>query len=244
MCVYVSLHVESGDFAHDAAHAVALSAVGKTCLLISYTKNAFPHEYVPTIYDNYSANVMVDGKAFILNLWDTAGQEDYDKLRPLQYPQTDVFLICFSVESPVSFENVKGLLTHTHTLSFCLSLSLSCLHTHVTHNITMPCGITIITGKWYPEISYYCPGVAIILIGTKSDLRDDVETLKMLKSRRLSPVSYSQGQSLAKQIHAIKYMECSAKTQRGLKPVFDEAIRVVLRVPEARRRKKRSCILL
>jgi len=82
-------------------------AVGKTCLLISYTTNKFPSEYVPTVFDNYAVTVMIGGEPYTLGLFDTAGQEDYDRLRPLSYPQTDVFLVCYSVVSPSSYENVK-----------------------------------------------------------------------------------------------------------------------------------------
>ncbi|KAM4815144.1 ras-related C3 botulinum toxin substrate 1-like [Thomomys bottae] len=151
-------------------------AVGKTCLLISYTTNAFPGEYIPTVFDNYSANVMVDGKPVNLGLWDTAGQEDYDRLRPLLYPQTDVFLICFSLVSPASFEN-------------------------------------------------------------------DKDTIEKLKEKKLTPITYPQGLAMAKQIGAVKYLECSALTQRGLKTVFDEAIRAVLCPPPVKKR-KRKCLPL
>lgn len=81
-------------------------AVGKTSLVVSYTTNGYPTEYIPTAFDNFSAMVSVDGQPVRLQLCDTAGQDEFDKLRPLCYTSADVFLLCFSVVSPASFQNI------------------------------------------------------------------------------------------------------------------------------------------
>jgi len=83
-------------------------AVGKTCLLMSYTQKMFPREYIPTIFDNYSSNVDYNGNHIRLDLYDTAGQEDYDRLRVICYSNTDVFLVCYSVVSTASLDNIKS----------------------------------------------------------------------------------------------------------------------------------------
>lgn len=174
-------------------------AVGKSCLLISYTTNAFPGEYIPTVFDNYSANVMVDGKPINLGLWDTAGQEDYDRLRPLSYGQTDVFLICFSVSSPHSLANVEP--------------------------------------KWYPEIQHHAPGVPILLVGCKSDLRADASMGQALKAKGLNFTTREEAQAVAKRIGAVSYLECSALTQEGISALFNEAIRSSLNKSMAKKSK-------
>ncbi|GMT33856.1 hypothetical protein PFISCL1PPCAC_25153, partial [Pristionchus fissidentatus] len=82
-------------------------AVGKTSMLFAYTTNTFPSVHKPTVFDNLAVMVEVRGEPYTLGLFDTAGQEDFARLRPLSYPETDIFLVCFSVVSPTSFENVK-----------------------------------------------------------------------------------------------------------------------------------------
>ncbi|KAF7360439.1 CC42-CANAL CELL division control protein 42 [Mycena venus] len=59
------------------------------------------------VFDSYAVSIPIGTETWTFGLWDTAGQADYDRLRPLSYPQTDVFVVCFSVGLPASFENVK-----------------------------------------------------------------------------------------------------------------------------------------
>lgn len=147
---------------------------------------------------------MIGDVPYILGLFDTAGQEDYDRLRPLSYPSTDVFLVCFSVISPPSFENVKE--------------------------------------KWFPEVHNHCPGVPCLIVGTQIDLRQDPLIIERLQRQRLSVINFDSGVRLAKELKAVKYVECSALTQKGLKNVFDEAIVAALEPPTIKKSKK--CTIL
>lgn len=70
-------------------------AVGKTSLIVSYTTNGYPNEYIPTAIDTYDVVVHVDDEPVTFEMCDTPGQDDFDTLRPLVYPNTDVFLLCF-----------------------------------------------------------------------------------------------------------------------------------------------------
>ena len=185
-------------------------AVGKTCMLISYTEGKFPKEYVPTVFDNYEATIIVEGKEIKFSLWDTAGQEGYARIRTLSYPKTDIFLLCFSVVNHPSFINVKD--------------------------------------RWYVEIKHHCPNVPMLIVGTKSDLRQDENTIESLKKEGKVAITEEEANAMVKDLGALKYLECSALTRQDLKNVFDEALTSVVGgggpKPSAGGNKKNKCSLL
>ena len=74
------------------------------------------------------------------------------------------------------------------------------------------------------------------------DLREDNATIEKLAKNRQKPISTESGERLSKELQAVKYLECSALTQKGLKNVFDEAIIAALEPPK--KEKKKTCILL
>lgn len=192
------------------------------------------------MFDNYSANVMVDGRPVNLGLWDTAGQEDYDRLRPLSYPQTDVFLICFSIISPHSFDNVKSKwwpeIQHHGTLlvpDFFFG-AIVCI---------CSCFVFLFSAPLILFIARAAPGVPIILVGTKSDLRGDEAMAQQLAAKGLRMISPEESTARQREIGAVSYMECSALTQEGLKNVFDEAIRAAMN-KKVERPSGCSCVVL
>lgn len=182
-------------------------AVGKTCMLISYTSDRFPEKYVPTVFETYQTTVSVGDSKTLLGLWDTAGQEEYDRLRPLAYQNADVFVVCYSIISTASLDNVSS--------------------------------------KWIPEIRSHSPDQPFLLVGTKLDVREDPAEQQKLRDNGVD-VSLVDSEAVAEKCRehgAARNLECSAKTQKGLKEVFLEAIKVAL-VARANKKKKKACVLL
>lgn len=124
--------------------------------------------YVPTVFENYVADVEVDGKHVELALWDTAGQEDYDRLRPLSYPDSHVILICFAVDSPDSLDNVQEKVGELGAFQI---------------------QAILISMQWISEVMHFCHGLPIILVGCKKDLRRDPKTIEELRKTNQRPVT-------------------------------------------------------
>jgi GTPase SAR1 family protein len=206
----------------------------------------------------------ISGKPINLGLWDTAGQEDYDRLRPLSYPQTDVFLLCFAVSSPSSFENIKNkwypeIKHHAPGVPFILvgtktdhrkdPETVSALHR--SRGSTQSVSVVVCGSRMrYAYSLCWCHPSFLLCwqrtckLGTHSTSVAAGVQVRKLQAKRENMITAEQGQALAGELGAYKYLECSALTQEGLKTVFDEAIRCVLEHQNKPTKKKNKCILL
>lgn len=185
-------------------------ACGKTSLLNVFTRGYFPQVYEPTVFENYVHDIFVDGQAMQLSLWDTAGQEEFDRLRSLSYSDTHTIMLCFSVDSRDSLENVQT--------------------------------------KWVSEIVDHCDGVKLVLVALKCDLRSNEDSSPQGTAgaegeaaaedpskagannaqAQKKLISYEEGLAVAKKVGALRYLECSAKKNRGVNEAFTEAARCAL----------------
>ena len=168
----------------------------KQLILLSYTQNKKYDYYdkdcfIPTVFDNYSSNVTFEDMTINLQLWSTQRQENYKKLRPLSYPQTDIFLICFSLVYPSSLESVEN--------------------------------------EWLPEIREHCPGTPFILVGTRSDYRDEFDQhAEEYKARGWEPIAYEKGLEMKNKLGGNDYIECSTRTFKNITKVFEAAMNAVI----------------
>tara|TARA_B110000208_G_scaffold19987_1_gene24949 strand:- start:127 stop:738 length:612 start_codon:yes stop_codon:yes gene_type:complete len=184
--------------------AVGDAGVGKTCLLTMYTTDSFPGEKNPATMPTHTGTVCLPGDATLTKLTTAEG---------LQIgPKTDVCLVCFSVISRSSFDNVGE--------------------------------------KWLKEIENFTPGTPFILVGTKTDLRDDDDT------KGPSPVTKQEGEEMCRKLGGAKYLECSAllascapsksgiiteaqiAAKKFLPEVFNEAIRCARKKREEQKKEE------
>ena len=156
-------------------------ACGKTSILSVYKNNEFPRAHIPTVLDNFSLfEHCSNGERIEISIWDTAGQEDYERIRELTYPGTDVVLLIYSIDLPSSLENVELL--------------------------------------WARELKRKIPETPIILVGNKTDLREN----ERYNGRRL--VRREEGEEMARKIGAKCFLECSALANAGLDEIFDSVM--------------------
>jgi Rho family protein len=180
------------------------------------------------VFENYVTQITFEGKVVELALWDTAGQEEYDRLRPLSYPESDVILIVFSVDFPVSLANVQDKVRLPSIHAPCVSW----------------CTDGLPRAQWFPEVAHFCEGTPLLLVGTKTDLRRDEQTRRMLGAQGQAPVAPEQGQAVAREIGA-RYVECSAKTGVGVQEVFALALKEGMRRQWGKIAKKsRNCVVI
>ncbi|KAL9959589.1 hypothetical protein ACROYT_G032923 [Oculina patagonica] len=358
------------------------AACGKVSILTAFCKDQ--SVYVPRVFENYATKIEVDGTTVELALWDTSGQEDFQKLRPLSYPDTDVILMCFSIDSPDSLENIQERWT-PEVRHFCPNVpivlvgnkkdlrndeyvkkklskmkqepvkseegSLVCERINayaymecsaktreggdcvfdmsnvrtpdfnkvvivgdnacgkasllnvfskdelsaivaptifenyvarrrenfgtvtelpswdygsvrvgdsvffpfddvflMCFSIDSPDSLKNITEKWIPEVERFHSNARIILVGNKKDLRNDVGTKRELAKKKQKPVKYKDGVIIRKRINAYKYLECSAKTGKGVEKVFETAVKLALEYPanlfREMNRANRNCRIL
>lgn len=121
---------------------------------------------------------------------------------------TDLIMLCYSVDSKDSLENVES--------------------------------------KWVGEIADNCPGVKLVLVALKCDLREASDEDEDVANENGNPrekkpmINYDQGLEVARRINALRYLECSAMRNRGVNEAFTEAARVALSVRKEREDSKCS----
>ena len=182
-------------------------------------------EYIPTVFNSYTPTATVDGVRVSVPLWDTRGNTDYDRLRPLSYPGTDVFLLCFSLARRATR---LSFLPHVPS-SRCI---LTSGHPHPP-----PWGNTVesVRTRWVPEVRAKGPADALLVLvgitGTTpaGDSRAEEEEEDSNDNDAVAPVGHAEGAAAARDIGASRYLVCNLLDVSSVNAVVREAVRVARR---------------
>lgn len=264
---------------------------GKTCLLHVFFEDVYPNIYVPTVFDSFSTVIEVDGKTVKLALWDTAGQDDYDRLRPLSYPNSDVVIVCYSIDMPSSLINVTDKWV-PEVRYFCPDVPLilvgnkkdlrdeyvaggnlaateaagsTTTMTTTTTTVTVESDDAGRPGERAPLIddddddgekdtcatgkdavssriarNGVTSGSAVTSPSATGNANRPTETVTAAAAQPREPMlSTDEGRTVANEIGAFAFMECSAKTRDGVQEVFRAAVKAT-----RREYKHNQCVLL
>lgn len=194
---------------------------GKTSLLSVFALGHFPQHYNPTVFETHVTDVKIDGISVNLALWDTAGQEEFERLRPLSYSKSNVILIAFAIDAPDSLDNV--------TAKWIEEVNRECPDTPV-----------ILVGlkkdlrqqkykKTAPTLGIANPAAGASTSSLDLPSAQKPATVSEDEDNGLDGfVRPEQAEKVAKEIGARKYLECSALTGEGVDDVFENATRAAL----------------
>eukprot|EP01084_Bolivina_argentea_P278718 476282_1 len=197
-------------------------AVGKTSLLIAYSTNEFPTEYVPTVADNHPRQHCYNDTNYQITSWDTAGQEDYDRLRPLAYPHTHVFIVAFSLISRHSFNNVKTkwipeIKYHAEDIPFLIVGTKDDLREAQLWGNTD--NINKLVHSYLRLYDYYnTQQIPLEILG----MIEMYLVIQRESNYEYECISDKEAEEFCEEVGGDKYLFCSSWEHRGLNEIFDQ----------------------
>jgi Rho family protein len=162
-------------------------------------------------------DIFVDNVHIELSLWDTAGQEEFDRLRSLSYDDTHAIMLCFSVDSKDSLENVES--------KWVGEIAENCQ------------GVKLVLVALKCDLREQG--------GDGDDVGSEAESGEGGAAReKKEMINYNQGLEVARRIGALRYLECSAMRNRGVNEAFTEAARVALSVKGVGGSDDHKCVIM
>ena len=232
------------------------SGVGKTAVIVSYHEDGFPNEHLPKVCDNITSLIKLNKMSIQLGIWDVSGHKDFDRLRPLSYPRTDVFLLMYDISNKDSLKNlaIKWAPEKEHHVPYAPFGIIGCKSDLRKEMNNLPVNdelnelrLSLVIYRWL-SISTIDHNLM-----DKMVLDMIIRYAKCTKSRQ-DYCRYEDGEAMARELGASGYMECSALSQEGLEEIFEAACTWALGRDKAKKlfqknydkkvKNKKDCVIL